>query len=211
MKVDLYCPDITHPTYLALENWISGYKNSSNAKLESTKGNLHGGDLLVLISVPEILSSEIASRYRNCLVIHGSNLPRGKGWSPIIWELLSGEKHFTISLIEASHPVDSGKIWHKVHFEIPRDALFDEIQNAISSKTIELIDFAIYNLDSISPKSQVGESTFFPRRTPDDSELDPSKPLEFLFDQIRASDPNRYPAFFRLRGKKYKLIISEHS
>lgn len=210
MKVDLYCPDSTHPTYLALENWIGGYDSSAFTKLESTKDNLHGGDLLVLISVPEILTSEFLSRYRLCLVIHGSNLPIGKGWSPIVWQLLAGEKDFTMSLIEASHPVDSGDIWHKVHFEIPRDLLFNEIQNLISSKTIELIDFAIYNLDSTSPECQVGESSFFPRRTLDDSELDPSKPLELLFDQIRVCDPNRYPAFFRLRGKKYKLTISEH-
>jgi len=100
---------------------------------------------------------------------------------------------------------------HKASLHISKAALFDEIQGLIATKTIELIEFAIRNFDDMSPKSQIGESTFYPRRSPADSELDPSQTLESLFDQIRISDPKRYPAFFKLRGKTYKLTISEYA
>lgn len=211
MKIDLYCPDVEHPTYVALEQWTSCHEHSAIVKLLSRKDELRGGDLLVLVSVPEIFTSEIASKYKSCLVIHGSDLPLGKGWSPIVWQILSGEEQFTLSLIEVSHPVDSGDIWYKASLHISKTALFDEIQELIASKTIELIAYAIENFNGISPKPQIGESTFYPRRSPADSELDPSRTLESLFDQLRVSDPNRYPAFFHLRGKTFRLTISEHS
>jgi methionyl-tRNA formyltransferase len=46
-------------------------------------------------------------------------------------------------------------------------------------------------------------STSYPkRRRPVDSEIDPSKSLLELIDEIRASDPEEFPAFFYHHGQK---------
>ena len=52
-------------------------------------------------------------------------------------------------------------------------------------------------------------ATHWPKRNPADSQLDVSKTLSELFDQIRVCDPDRYPAFFELRGHAFKLKIEK--
>jgi methionyl-tRNA formyltransferase len=210
MGIDVFCSDALHPTFLAVTDWAK--KTSTNVEILVTteKSDLTGGEFLILISVTEVFPPALIARYDHALVVHGSDLPNGRGWSPIVWQLISGQQDFTLSLIEATNPVDSGRIWNKINFQILQNALFDEIQNAIAENTINLISDLIDNHDSVSPQEQFGEITNYRRRTPADSELDPSKSIEENFDLMRVSDPVRYPAFFELRGKRFRVQISEY-
>jgi methionyl-tRNA formyltransferase len=210
MDFDVFCSDALHPTFSAVTDWAQ--KTSSNVEILVTteKSKLTGGEFLILISVSEVFPPALIARYEHALVVHGSDLPNGRGWSPIVWQLISGQQDFTLSLIEATDPVDSGRIWNKINFQILPNALFSEIQNAIAENTIKLISDLIDNHNSVSPQEQLGEITYYKRRTPADSELDPSKSIEENFDLIRVSDPVRYPAFFELRGKRFRVQISEY-
>ena len=67
-----------------------------------------------LISFLHIVKKEIRHRFKHTLVIHASDLPVGKGWSPHIWEILKGNNKITVSLLEAEDKVDSGNIWKKI-------------------------------------------------------------------------------------------------
>jgi len=40
------------------------------------------------------------------------------------------------------------------------------------------------------------------KRKPEDSEIDPQRPLLDLYNQIRACDPDDYPAYFYVEGQK---------
>jgi methionyl-tRNA formyltransferase len=76
---------------------------------------------------------------------------------------------------------------------------------------VELMDFAVREFGQILPVPQdpsVGP-TYHPKRTPADSQIDPSHSIASQFDKIRVCDPDRFPAFFELRGKKYKLILEK--
>ena len=52
------------------------------------------------------------------------------------------------------------------------------------------------------PQPDIQEA-HYPRRTPDDSNVNIHKSLAEQFDLIRVADPERYPAFFEFRGRKY--------
>jgi methionyl-tRNA formyltransferase len=56
---------------------------------------------------------------------------------------------------------------------------------------------------------QAGLPTYYKRRTPEDSELDPDKPLRDQFNLLRVADNDQYPAFFRHLGHKYVLKIEK--
>ena len=60
-----------------------------------------------------------------------------------------------------------------------------------------------------APQDASIEPSYYPRRTPADSQIDPSQSIASQFDRIRVCDPNRFPAFFELHGKKYKLILEK--
>jgi len=56
-------------------------------------------------------------------------------------------------------------------------------------------------------KDQSGKSSFYKKRGPDDSELDPEKTIREQFNLLRIVDNKRYPAFFKLNGIRYRLTI----
>ena len=68
------------------------------------------GDICFFLGCTHIVSKEILARNRYNLVVHESNLPQGKGFAPMSWQILAGKKIITISLIEANDEVDSGNI-----------------------------------------------------------------------------------------------------
>ena len=76
---------------------------------------------------------------------------------------------------------------------------------------MELIEFAIENFDNLQKYSQNSdiEATYYPKRKPKDSEIDPNKTISEQFDLIRVCDPQRFPALFHHRGETYKIILEK--
>jgi hypothetical protein len=55
---------------------------------------------------------------------------------------------------------------------------------------------------------QSGRGSYYPRRRPGDSKVDPDFSLRQVFLQLRVADNDNYPVFFELNGHKYELRIS---
>jgi len=167
-----------------------------------------GGDILFLISCHDIVRANVRDRYRATLVIHASDLPEGKGWSPLVWQILEGRSDIVVTLFEAVDQVDAGSIWHKETIHIEPHELFDEINEKLFTAELSLMDFAVEHAATIQPQPQTGETTtYYRKRTPLDSRIDPAQSIADQFDLIRVSDPRRYPAFFDLHGKRYTLQL----
>lgn len=211
MRISLLCSDERHPVNDCLKMWMSAQQGTHQVELVRKKSELSGGDILFMISCAEIVGAADRSAYHATLVLHASNLPLGRGWSPHIWQLIEGADEITLSLLEAEDKVDSGRIWKKLKFPVPKHALWSEINARLFDAEIELIDFAVSEFEQIRPTTQDSsvEPSYYPRRTPCDSRVDPSQSIASQFDRIRVCDPNRFPAFFELHGKRYKLILEK--
>jgi methionyl-tRNA formyltransferase len=175
------------------------------------KSQLSGGDIVFLISCSEIMNASDRAKYKACLVLHASDLPKGRGWSPHIWELMHGAKAITLSMLEVEDKVDSGRIWRKTNISVPKHALWDEINHLLFTAEVELIDYAVQNFALVTPQNQMETElpTYYPKRTPQDSQIDPNKSISEQFDLIRVCDPNRFPAFFEHFGKRYILKLEK--
>jgi len=114
VKITILCSDREHPVNKYLEDWISRNSASHDLTLARRKDDIPGGEILFLISCSEIVKRHDLAKYKNSLVLHASDLPKGRGWSPHIWEILNGEETITLSLLEAGDKVDSGRIWKKM-------------------------------------------------------------------------------------------------
>ncbi|WP_420599261.1 formyltransferase family protein [Neptuniibacter sp.] len=211
MQISILCSDEDHPINSYLQRWIVKWNKTHEISLVRKKKDLSGGDILFLISCAEFITSEDRSLFRNNLVIHASDLPKGRGWSPVVWQLLEGESEITVTLLEADEKVDSGDIWKKIRCLIPKDALWDEINNHLFQAEIDLMDYGVEFCNEVNPVKQSSDvkPTYYPRRLPKDSEIDPEESIVSQFDRIRVSDPNRYPAFFELHGTRYKLVLEK--
>lgn len=210
MKITLLNSSENHPINEYLSLWINKHKNSHQIELLRSKKQLIGGDVLFLVSCSEILFKQDREKFKKTLVIHASDLPTGRGWSPHIWEIINGAKKITVTLLEAENEVDSGDIWKKIDVNIPGTALYKQINKLIFEAELNLMDFAIGNFEKVIPIKQKKENiTYWQKRAPKDSEIDILKSIDEQFNLIRVCDPDRYPAFFRKNGKKFSLKIEE--
>jgi methionyl-tRNA formyltransferase len=124
-----------------------------------------------------------------------------------VWQLLEGKRRIPVTLLDAEDKVDSGKIWKQVFVDFDGSELAPEINARISQATIALMDWALENCDSSQPREQTGEPSYYQKRTPADSEVSAQATIEEVFDQLRVADENRYPAFVRMRGKRYRIRL----
>ena len=167
MKISILCNDENHPVNEFLLRWIANNEDIHLIFLARSKKDLPGGDILFLVSCHEIVESAYRELYSSCLVLHASNLPIGRGWSPHIWHIIQGGEKVTLSLLEAEDNVDSGRIWHKINFTVPKHAFWDEIDELLFMAKIELIDFAIREFNTVvpTPQDETIVPTYYPRRT----------------------------------------------
>lgn len=210
MKISILCSDAEHPIGTYLRTWTEQHGLDHRIEVVRTKGQLSGGGILFLISCHELIGPDIRSRYGATLVIHASDLPLGRGWSPHIWQVLEKKSLIKVTLLEAADLVDSGDIWAQASFELEGHETFDEINSKLFAAEIELMDFAVNNFEKINPRPQDSRTpTTYRKRTPADSRIDPTLPLAEQFDLLRVTDPSRFPAFFDLRGHRYFIQITK--
>jgi methionyl-tRNA formyltransferase len=206
--VTIICTDDRHPVLPFLHEWRQAVSDQARVRIVCSRDDADTGDFLFLVSCQEFINAETRARFRHSLVIHASALPQGRGMSPHIWQILEGRTTLTVSLINAEDEIDSGDIWAQQCVAIPANALHDEIHAELFRAELSLMTWALVHCDSHVPSKQSGFPTAYRRRTPGDSELDPSKPLAELFDVIRVADPVRYPAFCHIRGRTFIVTLT---
>lgn len=211
MKVSVICSNSEHPVNAYLLQWVERHRQAHEIELVRKKAELTGGDILLLVSCSEIVMAKDRDRYGVSLVLHASDLPRGRGWSPHIWELAAGATAMTLTLLEAGDKVDSGRIWKKICIPVPPTALWNEINHLLFQAEVQLMDFALESHGAIEPREQSAEvePTYFRMRTPQDSRIDPHQSIAEQFNLIRVCDPVRFPAFFEYCGQRYALTLEK--
>jgi methionyl-tRNA formyltransferase len=210
MNISILTTSTEHPVNAYLGKWAEKNKNHQ-VSIVHLKKELISGDILFLISCSEIISKLERGKFKKTLVVHASDLPYGRGWSPYVWEIINGATDITLSLLEAGDKVDTGDIWKKVNVSIPKTTLFDEINEVIFNSELELMDFAIENYHTIEPKKQLNiDSECWPKRSPKDSEIDINQTIFEQFDLIRVCDPQRFPAYFYKDGVRFNIAIEKN-
>lgn len=163
------------------------------------------GDILCLLSCEKKFKQLYLNKFN--LVVHESDLPYGKGWSPVTWQILEGKHNIPVTLFEATDSIDAGQIYLKAMMKLDGTELLDEIKHQQGLVTLSLILDFIKSLPDVKGKVQKGEQSFYSKRGPEHSRLDVNKSLYEQFDLLRVSDNNRYPAHFTIRNKEYILKI----
>ena len=124
-----------------------------------------------------------------------------------IWQILEGADELPLALIDAEDAVDTGDIWRIDTVRLDGTELSDAIQAKVATGTTALMTWALDHCPTTRPVAQTGEPSYYPRRYPVDSEVQPHHTLEQIFDLLRVADPARYPAFVVLRGRRFALRL----
>lgn len=205
------CSDHHHPIVGTLNEWVGKMcANGHSALLVYNVDSLDGGDILFLVSCSEIIKNTVRSRYKVTLVLHASDLPTGRGWSPHIWAILGGASQITVSMIEAEDYVDTGLVWLKTSFHLEGNELIDEINAKLFAAELLLMTQAVEEFSRIVPTPQNGKAgEYLRKRTMEDSRIDPNSSLSAQFNLLRVADSDRFPAFFDHCGARYLIKIEK--
>ncbi len=166
-------------------------------------------EVVFMLSYFRITDVQFLKSHKHNLVVHESDLPRGKGWAPLFWQILEGKSEIPIVLFEAHPDVDGGDIYIKSCISLEGHELHDEIRKLQAEKTIELCLQFLESYEYLEPVKQKGTSTYYKRRTPEDSKLDLDKTLKEQLNLSRIVNNKEFPAFFNYQGYKYIIQISK--
>ncbi len=164
-------------------------------------------DLLLILSYGRLIEKKFLDQHRHNIVVHASDLPKGTGWAPLFWQILEGKNKIPFVLFEAGERADAGTIYLKDYLALRGDELHDEIRLKEAQKVIAMCLKFLDSFHRLKPRQQKGKRTYYPRRTPKDSELDIHKSIRDQFNLLRIVSNREFPAFFRHKGQKYILHI----
>lgn len=171
------------------------------------KNEIEEGDICFLLSCSRIVDEQYLKRNKNNIVVHASDLPKGKGFAPVQWQILEGKNEIILTLFEVVKEVDAGPYYFKEKITFDGTELYDELREKLANKIIDMCIYFVKNKDNLNPIEQIGEESFYRKRTRKDDEIDPKKTLEELFNHFRIADNENYPLYFYCKGKKYIIKI----
>jgi methionyl-tRNA formyltransferase len=169
--------------------------------------DLPEGDVAFFLGCLHLVPTSVRARHNVNLVVHESDLPKGRGFAPVTWQVLEGRDTIPVCLLEAVEEPDAGGIVLRDEIRLAGTELCDELRRLQGETTVDLCLRYLRAERSPEPVRQAGVATWYRRRRPADSELDPEQTLAEQFNLLRVVDNQAYPAFFRYRGRCYRLRI----
>ena len=134
------------------------------------------------------VGKEVYSIHRS-VIFHMTDLPYGRGGSPLQNLILAGHKKTKLSAIVCTETLDAGDVYLKRDLALGGTA--SEIYARAAGVIREMVEEIV--LTNPTPEAQKGEVVEFRRRKPEESRLPETLTAEALYDFIRMLDAEGYP------------------
>ncbi|MBW1293894.1 formyltransferase family protein [Aquimarina litoralis] len=148
-----------------------------------------------------IIPAEIFSSFE-CIVFHMTDLPYGRGGSPLQNLIVRGHKKTKVSALKVVKELDAGPIYLKQELDLygTAEEIFIRTNETIEEMIVKIVS------NNLSPIEQEGEPVFFKRRKPAMSEIAQIDEIGKLYDHIRMLDAEGYPkAYFENDHFKFEF------
>jgi methionyl-tRNA formyltransferase len=161
----------------------------------------------VLLSArfPLKIPRQVFNRYLYALNIHPTLLPkyRGRYLEPI---LIAGDTESGVTLHLIDDDYDTGAIVYQMRFPV---GSFDTVNTLLRKASVLEPSLVLTGMQLLldtsfrpTPQNPDQASSFFEKRTPDDSYIPSSTPLIEALKTVRASNEVTHPAFTFIDGQK---------
>lgn len=150
-----------------------------------------------------IIPNEIFEKYE-CVVFHMTDLPFGRGGSPLQNLIVLGKEKTKISALRVIKELDAGPIYLKKDLSLQGTAeeILIRANSIIELMIIELID------KDLEPIEQQGDVVHFKRRTTKESNIADLKQIKDVYNYIRMLDAKGYPNAF-IENEYFKFEFSK--
>lgn len=143
-----------------------------------------------------IIPSAIFERYE-CIVFHMTDLPYGRGGSPLQNLIVRGLTATKLSALRVEVELDTGPVYLKMDLSLSGTAeeIFVRVNKLVGKMIVEIIQ------NNLQPVPQEGDPVVFKRRKPEQSDMSGLEKLEEIFDYIRMLDADGYPHAYIEKGE----------
>jgi methionyl-tRNA formyltransferase len=173
------------------------------------QSDVREGDIAFYLSCTDLTPPALLARNAWNIVVHASDLPQGRGFSPLVWQVLEGKNDIPLTMITMDEAADAGDIVMHRTLSFQGHELNDEMRTRMGIAIVEMCVNLVVASAPPEPRAQTGEPSWYNRRRADDSRLDVDRTIAEQFDLLRVVDNDRYPAFFEHRGHRYTLTIAK--
>lgn len=152
-----------------------------------------------------VISEEIFGHFE-CVVFHMTDLPYGRGGSPLQNLIVRGHEETLISALRVEEGLDTGPIYLKEKLSLMGNAeeIFVRACDVIKAMITQIIN------DDIYPIPQEGKPVIFKRRNPEQGNIEGLTGIKEIYNHIRMLDAEGYPNAF-LEFGDFKLEFSQAS
>jgi methionyl-tRNA formyltransferase len=158
-------------------------------------------DYVFFIHWSYIIPKDIFQNF-NCILFHMTDLPYGRGGSPLQNLIVRGHSKTMVSAIKVEEGIDTGPVFLKKLVLLSGTA--EEIFLRTGRLMIEMMKEIIKK--KIQPVAQKGKVVVFKRRTPKESNLQNAADVKMVYNFIRMLDAEGYPkAFIETRYLKFEF------
>ena len=193
----------------AIEHGVTVYpvdKDSVTSQLKALNF-----DILISCGFSYVLDKEAIESAPLAINVHPTLLPKYRGYRSAPYIIMNGEKETGVTVHMLEQEMDKGDIILQKKIDItPFDttkSIFLKAQKTeveVLKEAVGLIERKEYIL---TPQDESKATTYNYIRRPSDSEIDSAKPLNDLYNDIRACDPVDYPAFFYVDGERIGIKL----
>ena len=167
------------------ESWT---KVSSPEELSLANLKLLNPSKIFIPHWSHILPEEVWDSYE-CIVFHMTDLPYGRGGSPLQNLIVRGHTKTKISALKVDAGIDTGPVYMKcaLSLEGTAEEIFTRSVPIIHNMIISILD------NKLVPIDQVGQIKEFKRRKPHEGNLKSISEIKVVYDYIRMLDAEDYP------------------
>lgn len=177
----------------------------SPAELSSLLAKLDTIEYIFFLHWREIVPTEHLKSY-NCICFHMTDLPYGRGGSPLQNLILAGHKKTQVCALRMTETLDAGPVYLRKPLLLEGSA--QQIYEKAAEVSWELIEEIIEKKPL--PKKQQGTPTLFKRRHPDQSKIPDNLNNIELYDFIRMLDAEGYPhAYIEVGGYRISFNTAD--
>lgn len=170
-----------------------------------------GSDLLLSVGYRYIIPKSVYAEFTYAINIHPTLLPKYRGAYSGYAVIENGESETGLTAHFLDEGIDTGDIIHQIKIPITKFDLIKNVSEKIAEKESGFVADVLEKIlsQTFHRRKQPNSDNIVlnSKRKPEDSKLDETKPLIALYDKIRACDPEKFPAYIEIQGRKIEVKL----
>lgn len=171
-----------------------------------------GADVLITAAYGQFVPTKLLKKFKKCINVHGSLLPKRRGGAPIQRAIMEGDLKTGVTLIEMVKKMDAGVMYAKGEIPITEEDTADDLFYKLSILGRDLL---MENICDIVSNHNLGIpqdealATISPNLTKEEEKIDFNKSAFFVVRQINglSSNPGGYIMINGNLVKVYKAKV----